>query len=205
MSIRILYYKAYEENINSGLIEQLITRLPKVKKQKILRLRDQSAQFLSAAGLALLERAVSEFTDIDFDPEKLTFPENEKPQYPAKLDFNISHSGEMVCCVISETNKVGIDIEIKRQVTPTLMEKILGNQHSSQAFFDIWTRNEAIIKAACHGTVFNMKDISLSDDGGSYQGKFWYCYEITTEPNYTCHLATDAANADIHVHEIKEL
>ena len=183
----------------------MISPLPAIKQKQILKLRQFSAQFLSACGLALLQQGVKYFTEIDFDPGKLEFPKDKKPRYPAKLDFNISHSGNIVCCAISETNQVGIDIEVHRKVAPSLKDKILGHQDSAQTFFDIWTKNEAIIKAACHGSVFNMKDISLNDQGGSYQGKFWYCYNVEVEADYTCHVATDAENVEIDTIQITSL
>ena len=67
-------------------------------------------------------------------------------------------------------------------------------ENNEQLFFNLWTKNEAIIKAADHGSIYNMKDIKHEPDGGFYQDHFWHCYPvdiICAEENkeYTCHIA----------------
>lgn len=208
MSVAILYYKVSQERISSAqLSEQIanwIEELPVIKQQQIKKLRQKSDQLLSLAGLQLLKLAMSEISDTPFSLNQLQFPEHAKPYFDGNIDFNISHSGDIVCCVISDTAKVGIDIELQREVKPATLKKFLTDaagssenktaKNNKHQFFNIWTKNEAIIKAANHGSIFNMHDIKHEMDGGSYQKQFWYTYPVNIvsakdNKEYTCHVA----------------
>ncbi len=208
MSVSILYYKVSQERISSpqlsAQIADWVEELPEIKRQQILRLRQPKDQLLSLAGLQLLKLGISELTGLPFSLNQLQFPDKAKPYFDSNIDFNISHSGDVVCCVISEQFKVGIDVELHRQVTPATMNKFLNDaaiplnedsaKNRQQQFFDIWTKNEAIIKAANFGSIFNMHDLKYQQDGAYYQDQFWYTYPVEIlcadeNKEYTCHIA----------------
>ena len=204
MSISILYYKVSQERIcsaqQSEQIANWVEELPLNKQQQIKKLRQPNDQLLSLAGLQLLKIAMPEFSDQPFSLDQLQFPAQAKPFFTGNIDFNISHSKDIVCCVISSTTKVGIDIELQRAVKEATLNKFLNDTPNSSTendiyqFFNLWTKNEAIIKAANHGSIYNMKDIKLEHNGGYYQNNFWYTYPVdivSAEENkeYTCHVA----------------
>lgn len=219
MSVSILYYKVSPERMSSAkLSEQIadwVKELPKIKQKQVKRLRQQNDQLLSLAGLQLLKIGISEVSGKLFTLDQLRFPEKAKPFLAGNIDFNISHSGDVVCCVISDSTKVGIDLELQRNVTPATMNKFLDesvdsldntpNKSMKYRFFDIWTKNEAIIKAANHGSIYNMHDIQHEKAGGYYQNHFWYTYPVDIVPaddnnEYTCHIA---CSEQIDVNDIK--
>lgn len=89
-----------------------------------------------------------------------------------------------------------------------LSENNANSQNSSEndkrEFFNIWTKNEAIIKAANHGSIYSMNEISLESRGAFYQDRYWYTYPINIDSDdldsdkrhsnknkkeYTCHIA----------------
>ncbi len=206
MPITILYYKVSPESISSAQqsaqIADWIEELPIIKQKLVKKLRQQNDQVLSLAGLQLLKIAMSEYLDTPFSLDQLQFPKHGKPFFKGDIDFNISHSGDIVCCVISDTAKVGIDIELQRDVNPAILNKFgtdcsakeTNTDNHKQHFFNLWTKNEAIIKAANLGSIYNMKDIKHEKNGAHYQNHFWSTYpvEITSvEDNkeYTCHIA----------------
>ena len=208
MSVSILYYKVSQERISSTKqseqIANWIEELPAKKQQQVKKLRQQNDQVLSLAGLQLLKMAMPAFSDSPFSLDQLQFPAQAKPFLEGDIDFNISHSGDIVCCVISNTTKVGIDIELHRDVKAATLNKFLSDapdswknhsaENSQHEFFNLWTKNEAIIKAASHGSIFNMKDIKHEYNGGYYQNHFWSTYPIDIlcdddNKEYTCHIA----------------
>lgn len=215
MSVAVLYYKVSPERMSSAqLSEQIadwIEELPEKKQRQVKKLRQQHDQVLSLAGLQLLKIGMADFLDSPFSLNQLQFPLHEKPFFKGKLegklegniDFNISHSGDIVCCVLSNTAKVGIDIEVQREVKPATLKKYLtetphslenSEEYYKQPFFDLWTKNEAIIKAANHGSIYNMHDIKHEQLGGHYQDHFWYTYPVDIvsakdNKEYTCHIA----------------
>jgi len=226
MSVLILYYKVTPERISSAQLSEQIAKwleeLPSEKQLRINKLHQQKDRVLSLVGLQLLKVAMTDFSDMPFSLSQLQFPEQTKPFFPSHIDFNISHSGEIACCVVSDSHNVGIDIELRRNVKETTLNKYLtettnalhGNnaEQNKQDFFNIWTKYEAIIKAANHGSIFHMKDIQLEANGGHYQNKFWYTYPVnivSDEDNkeYTCHIACseDIAAQNIKIRQIHNL
>lgn len=206
MSVSVLYYKVTPEQINSAQLSELITHwmkgLTTEKQQKIAKLHFAKDKLLSLAGLQLLKVGMTDFSRTPFSLQQLHFPAQGKPTLEgdrADIDFNISHSGDIACCAISDNMKIGIDIEQHRKVNPNMIQKYFKTETTDSVetmrsdFFQFWTKNEAIIKAANHGSVFNIHDIQLEDGGGHYQNAFWYTYELDIpskqEKEYTCHIA----------------
>jgi len=221
MSVSIYYYKLNDEltpEQQSRLIDSWINNIPIEKQSKIKKLRSNKNKLLSLAGLRLLKLALSEITGSTFSLMQVKFPHLQKPFIDKNIDFNISHSGDIVCCVISKNIKVGIDIELQRKVTPLTLSKFLAKNNvgglkgeDTQRFFNLWTIYEAIIKAASHGSIFNMNDVVLEDNKGLYQNRDWYFYPVnisdTKEPDkkYTCHIACSEEVFDFQIKSISEL
>ena len=219
MSVSILYYKVTPERISSvQQSEQFmdwIAELPEKKQQQVNKLHQKNDQFLSVAGWQLLKIGMTELSGKSFSLSEVHFPEHGKPHcsniYPAHIDFNISHSGDIVCCAFSDKVKIGIDIERHRQIYPATMKKFLANypdemrQDKKQPFFTLWTKMEAIIKAAGQGTVFSMHDINLESQGGYYKNHFWFCYPLEIDNKYTCHIACSDSISAIDIKQIHEL
>lgn len=213
MSVHVLYYKVTPEQINSAQLSELINNWTKglaiAKQQKIAKLHNVKDQLLSLAGLQLLKTGMANYGDPAFSLQQLHFPEHAKPALKNRkttIDFNISHSGDIACCVIATNMQVGIDIEQHREVNPNLVEKYFKTKKSyldnaaKTEFFRFWTKNEAIIKAANLGSVYNIQDIKPAQDGGRYHNTFWYTYELDIpcgqDPDseeglkeYSCHIA----------------
>lgn len=229
MSVLVLYYKVAPEKISSAQLSELIHRwrdeLPANKQQKVSKLHQQNDQVLSLAGLQLLKKGISELLKHPFSLQQLQFPAQSKPfisgEHKGNVDFNISHSGNVVCCVISDSFKVGIDVELQRQISEATLNKFLDNhsdifkdnkQKELSEFFNIWTKSEAIIKAANYGSIFNMKDLKLEEGGGFYQNHYWHTCPInisTDDPDkeYTCHIACSKkiTDNDITIKQITNL
>ena len=230
MSVSILYYKVSPERISSAQqTEQIahwpgdvLAELPAEKQLRIKQLHQQKDKVLSLAGLQLLKLAMADYPESGFSLSRLKFPIQAKPHFTEDFDFNISHSGDIACCIVSDSHKVGIDIERQRHVNEATVNKYLSvstsirkpssDKDKQQTFFNLWTRYEAIIKAANHGSIFNMKDIQLETDGGLYQNQFWYTYpvDIMTDEagtKYTCYIACSdkLAAKDISVKQIHKL
>lgn len=204
MPIAILYYKVTPESIGSDQLSEQITgwieELPIIKQKSLKKLRQPKDQLLSIAGLQLLKIAMAEYLNTPLSLKNLQFPEHGKPFFKASFDFNISHSGDIACCVVSDTMDVGIDIELHREVNPAVLTKFYPkdnnqvNINNNHEFFDLWTKSEAIVKAANQGSIHNIKEIKLAQHGGNYQNKFWATYPIkiisvADNKEYTCHIA----------------
>lgn len=214
MSVSILYYKVSQEKMNSvqlsAQISSWLGELPENKQQQVKKLHSQNDQILSLAGLQLLKHGIADYISQDFPLSDIRFPRQGKPFLNENIDFNISHSGDIVVCIISDNLKVGIDIELQRPISDATMNKYLEGEidKNPRNFFDLWTKKEAIIKAANIGSIYNMKEINLDKHGGHYQNQYWYNYTInmsaTHDKNkYTCHIACSDNVSKIDVNKIE--
>lgn len=124
-------------------------------------------------------------------------------QNTACIDFNLSHSGEMALCAISNNHPVGVDIEqysernylglAKRFFSLEEYQALLNlpiAQHC-QAFFHIWTQKEAFIKAIGEGLSYPLDKFSVNvlppasirhiqDD----DAKRWFIHSFVIPPYY---------------------
>jgi 4'-phosphopantetheinyl transferase len=131
-----------------------------------------------------------------------------RPLIDGPVDINISHSGNWVICGVSDTSRIGIDIE---QVQPTTVtdfynyldedEKAAIERSSDRIalFFHFWTRKESTIKADGRGLSFPLLDVKFKDEGVAMTGsQVWHYYPIGENgvlnrdgEFYSAHLATD--------------
>ena len=94
------------------------------------------------------------------------------------IQFNMSHSKDMVCIVVTKDKEIGVDIEFKnstldveelQHLVLSVQEKMYMDTLSSQTakqnlFYCIWTLKEAIIKAMGIGLSHPIIEINLIDD-----------------------------------------
>jgi 4'-phosphopantetheinyl transferase len=127
-------------------------------------------RFISGRGL--LRAALSAY--LETAPGELQFiygpagkPALAGPQSSA-LHFNLSHSGALLVLAVTRAGPVGIDVEHVRPLSEaeTIADRFFSSDESAKwkrlppdqktaAFFNLWTRKEACLKALGHG---------LSDD-----------------------------------------
>lgn len=133
----------------------------------------------------------------------------ERPYFSGSgFDFNIAHSGNIVvCCGVFE-NKVGVDIEQVKQVdltgyddhfTPNEWERINSNIDPYNAFYDCWTRKEAVLKATGTGLHTPLAAIDVSNDIVIYDEITYYLQMLNIDPGYKCCVAvTIPKNIDLY-------
>ena len=125
--------------------------------------RDADAQQFSI-GRGLLRCLLSSY--LGPPPDQLTFTYGPfgKPMLAQSVQFNVSHSDALIVVVLAWGNQVGVDIErIDRRVN--LLElaarffpaeeheylSALPNTERDRAFYRMWTRKEACVKATGDG------------------------------------------------------
>jgi 4'-phosphopantetheinyl transferase len=102
---------------------------------------------------------------LGIEPAMLVIDEEEfgKPVLRRReIEFNASHSGDLVALAFARETAVGVDVEHRRQLTDTLalarryfsaeeVEIVERAADAGHAFFAIWTAKEAIVKASGKG------------------------------------------------------
>jgi 4'-phosphopantetheinyl transferase len=110
-------------------------------------------------------------------PVHVTRPPTGKPELVGSdLAVSLAHSGEVVLVAIAQTREVGVDVEVLRPeaarwslVDHALTEHerqrldVLAAPTRAECFLRVWTRKEAILKAAGTGLGIDPRRLELND------------------------------------------
>ena len=154
--------------------------VPKERREKIDFYRFEKDKKLSAGAFLLLKKLLSDENIPNF---KIKTGKYEKPYISdnKNIYFNLSHSGKMVLCAISD-RELGVDIEIndptidlniaKHYFYNSEYENIMNSKNSPDEFFRYWVLKESYMKYT--GLGMNLKldsfeiiiedEIKLKDD-----------------------------------------
>jgi 4'-phosphopantetheinyl transferase len=134
------------------------------------------------------------------------------------IQFNMAHSHNLTVFAFTHDQSIGIDIEFMRNNVQiesisqryfSLQENknlsMLNTKEKSQAFFNIWARKEAFIKAIGLGLSYPLSkfevdtriiskneavaQIALSINDDYYEQQEWHLYSLQLEENYASALA----------------
>lgn len=120
---------------------------------------------------------------------------NNKPYIGAWRSFNISHSGEMVVLGISDSC-IGVDIEQRRPLNylqiinefhPAEQEFIQRAVDPQEAFYEIWVKKEALLKAIGTGIVYGLNTFNCTDWFVHSPDCRWYLHSLNLHPHYTAY------------------
>lgn len=154
--------------------------LPESRKNKVDYFRFDKDKKLSAGAYLLLEKMLEEDDISNFE---FKMGKYDKPYIlnHENIHFNLSHSGKLVACAISD-GEVGLDVEIidpridlniaKNFFYNSEYENIMESENPSDEFFSYWVLKESYMKYT--GLGFNLDldsfeiiiddDINLKDD-----------------------------------------
>lgn len=153
-------------NIQEKKFRESLKLVPVAMQRELLNYRVFSDRKLSLYGRLL----VANFLKFSWGEWKVNA--YGKPYLSSGIRFNISHSSNIVIAAFSKC-ELGIDIERKkdyhvkdilRYLHPLERKYILKCNNKLDAFYYIWTRNEAYLKAIGHETLDNLKNVNCLPD-----------------------------------------
>jgi 4'-phosphopantetheinyl transferase len=191
------YYSYFKKPLPLGIFQNYLGLLPDSITSKILNLRNSRDRHGSLFGKLLLSRCLADF-GLDSCLADLKYTRYNRPYLDLPVDFNISHSENLVVCIASTTCAVGIDIEkispvnlldFDSQWTETERAVIKKSKVPELAFYYFWTRKEAVVKADGKGLSIPLKSIDVSDDVVPLDGNIWFLSQAFLAPDYCCSIA----------------
>ncbi len=160
-----------------------------------------------AATRQLLGRYLNE------NPQSLAIEELEhgKPVLrDRQIEFNASHSGDLVALAFSRRSPVGVDVEKERPLrhADALAKRFFSESEAAivndardhaQAFLTIWTAKEAIVKATGTGIgAGDLRDFSVPPAQPSLLPAFAGWFVASIQPPMPCYYAAVACRIDGH-------
>ena len=167
-------------NIHEARLKHLYPLLSAKEKERSERLKfyKHRKRFIAAHGFmrSVLENYIeTPASEIIFSSNDKGKPALDKQTHHTNIHFNLSHSNNIALLAICLNHEIGVDIEyldrkndwkgiIKRFYTPAEQADIfkLPENQQQNAFFQMWTRKEAYMKALGLGLHLSPNKFSLT-------------------------------------------
>ncbi|QSB25097.1 4'-phosphopantetheinyl transferase superfamily protein [Flavobacterium sp. CLA17] len=195
-----IYYSYLSGENHESILKNNLLHFSEEYQHKIKRFRRWQDAQLSLLGRILLFKGMKELGLSYPRDKKVHYTRYNKPYFEDHvIQFNISHSGEIVVCAITDATEIGIDIEIitdvaiddfKIQMTKNEWNKISNSNDQKNAFFEYWTQKEAVIKAHGHGLTIPLQSFEIIDNQTRIQGEKFYLKEIKIDEKYKCTISS---------------
>lgn len=190
--------------IDNEQLEQWLSEISVLKREAVERLINRDDRITSLLALQLLKMCARDELIEDFRLGDVNYPETGKPNWQSQqgsiLDFNISHSNECVLVAVSNTVKIGVDVEKVRTLKNLSFKMVmLPNElklirETPNLFFELWAKKEAVVKAADTSGLSRMRDVILTENQAMLDGTSWYLNNIKLDTpldgQYEIYLAT---------------
>ena len=102
---------------------------------------------------------------------------------------------------VTQSGKVGIDVEMIRAVNLDDFRRHLPElaglpgqcdaDYINNAFFDLWTQKEAVLKGYGAGLSAPMEQVVLKGNTAQLYGVEWHVKKLSIDDSYRCHVASD--------------
>jgi 4'-phosphopantetheinyl transferase len=177
-----IYWLHVDEEVQPAELNSCLEVLDQEEKAVYERYRVDFKKVEFLLGRMLLKRMIGQ--KLGVLPQEVRFIKNEYGKLfldsrnvagsiKRPLFFNLSHSDRMLVCAISEIEKTGIDVEaVKKDCCFEVMRSVFLPKEIAyveqqgtpsmkrEAFYQLWTRKEAVMKALGKG--FSLPPLSFS-------------------------------------------
>ncbi len=150
-----------------GECPELVSRLSHERQQRLRKLLQEEKQRQCLGAGLLLEKVLASY---GISVDSVYIGKHGKPEVDG-IYFNLSHCGEYVICVVSDS-PVGCDIERRRKVSTHLAERYFCNGEKvrleslvgeayEREFFRLWTKKESYAKMTGEGLATAMDALDV--------------------------------------------
>lgn len=179
-----VYYIEVEEFMKKANWQDYLQNLPFETQLKAKSFRFQIDQVRHLLGRILLNEGTKQLYQIENVNSLLQYTKNGKPFLPNAFHFNITHGGKYVMCAFA-SERIGIDVEVDIQKVPleelsifTFKEihYLQTQKQKSQAFFQLWTAKEAMLKCEGCGLIDDLQrlEVNVTEQKGFFEKETYF-------------------------------
>ena len=190
--------------------QQCINTLPVSLREDVLKYKYNRMRWMSYFGKLLLVKGLSLLNKSTLLKNPLQYNDYKRPFLSNTLDFNISHSGNSVVCAITNSGKVGVDVQERNRVIKGNKSMFLSDLEQEAAAYstewdliEAWCKKEAVSKAIGKGLQLSFREINTLEYPINKDTEDWYLSSIPITTEYVCYLATNLAENDISLLKYK--
>jgi len=205
-----VYFAENDKEWSKDKLDEMMLPLPYDMRNKILAYKGWKERQSRILGKRMLIRLLETFElsmtlgDLkytEFDKPFLTHAPSPKERgETTNFDFSIAHSGDMVICAGIMNAQIGVDIEkilpielmdYEDHLTASEWELIQYSSDTQKAFYEIWTKKEALMKAIGRGVDVELDKLDVCGDVMAYEGNMYWFYPLAIAQNYKAHIASN--------------
>lgn len=198
---------------NSERVEELFDQLPVSIKQSVERYQnpnDRLARKISKLLLETLIRKRNPYQSFLWDLyQKDDFS---KPYIKGStFDFSGSHSKNLVIYCLSPKGKCGIDTEFIQPLDIDIYNDFLhseerkfikSHQNPQAAFYEVWVKKEASLKASGFGISKELGEIDAHQEKVTIEDHTYFTKPLSLSPDYITYITSDFRMTNLHTEEI---
>lgn len=198
-----ILYTFFSRRFEPDVFDYYLSQIPGSMQEKVLKYRRWQDAQSSLLGKILLMRGLKKYGFGKDVLEDIQYTSYNRPFFKDNIFFNISHSGNCVICAISRDFELGIDVEEIRpiiindfnsQFNAAELNTIYTSEDRLFAFYNLWTKKEAVIKADGRGMSVPLKNIIFKNSGEALLNeRQWHVKQIDLDNMYCIHLASAAS------------
>lgn len=187
------------------------------EKERAWRYRFETHRERFIAGRGSLRVILAQYLGEDPKELKFTYSSNGKPalqigEDESRLQFNLSHSENLALIAVSTGGSLGIDVEHLRPIPDAeeLVARFFSRREQREfsalpkgqrtlAFFNLWTRKEALLKATGEGIAHSLHRVEvtfLPEQAAEFlalpegAAADWHLQELDAAPGFIAALVT---------------
>lgn len=208
MSVSV--FIAFELALSPSLEEFWLSQLPLERQARIRSWPDAAMRHRSLVATRLLQLGLSQ-AGFPLRLKDLRYAADGKPAFDGAVRFSLSHCENRVACAVAPGVDVGIDVEAVGAVSAMEFPSYFNADErawagaSARRFCVLWTRKEAVAKAAGSQGLRAMRHIDLSVGQGvaRHAGKRWSTVAVPAGRGHVAHVAVNGSRPRVSVHRVR--
>ena len=213
-------------NIASGRLERFAATLSSDENERAGRFRFERHRRRFIAGRSILREVLGQYVQAKPAALRFTYSNNGKPSLAADstnapVHFNLAHSDDLLLIAVTRIGEIGVDVERIRSIKE--MDELVARFFSVReteafqkvppdekpgAFFNLWTRKEALLKATGEGITRSLSLVEVSFlpgelarllaiSGDASKAVQWKLRELSPAPGFTGAFAVQAEDISL--------
>ena len=199
-----------EFTLSPRLEAQWLACLPPARRTQISAWPDGQARHRSLIGSRLLAHGLPRLGFSGDVLATLRYLPQSRPTLAVPVDFSLSHCEGRIVCALSTQGAVGIDVEAlgglvaeEFQLYLSAAERTWAGR-SSRRFYSVWTRKEAVAKAASERGLRDVARVDTTPTGqcAAFEGRLWHVTMVPVGRRHVAHLASASPSIEVSCHRI---
>lgn len=208
MTVSVLITPEFE--LSPRLEANWLASLPPARRTQISAWPDVQARHRSLVGSRLLAHGLYRLGFSGQVLGTLRYPPHSRPTLALPVDFSLSHCEGRIVCALSTQGAVGIDVEALGgllaedfQLYLSAAERAWAGR-SSRRFYSVWTRKEAVAKAASQRGLRDVAgvDTTHGEQIAAFEGHLWHTPTVPVGRRHVAHLALAKVPRELSFHRM---